>query len=172
MEPNQAADDLQTLGIMRKVLAWLLFMCMFGLIASTVLKIALVLHPFYSGFPRDTDEMADLYLVLSIAGCIGCGVMYFVLRVITRRIHMKVADHIIDIMRKPAAAPVIAALFLLPFFGMPFAHRAEQAKGVIEFGKTVLDDGYLLNWDIKNADGDTICSSPYVWSARQEIECD
>lgn len=36
----------------------------------------------------------------------------------------------------------------------------------------IYGDGYLLGWEVVNSRGDTICDSPFVWSAIQQIECD
>lgn len=35
----------------------------------------------------------------------------------------------------------------------------------------LIGEGYLVGWDVM-ADGETVCSDPYVWAATREIECD
>jgi hypothetical protein len=49
------------------------------------------------------------------------------------------------------------------FFGAASASVAAVMAG---------DAGYLFGWSIVNANGEEICSNPFVWTATNEIECD
>ena len=46
------------------------------------------------------------------------------------------------------------------------------AGGASAWAAGVVGDGYLHGWDVMSADGEIVCSEPYVWSATREIECD
>ena len=45
------------------------------------------------------------------------------------------------------------------------------SAGVALAATIVGSSGYLFGWAVKK-DGDEICSSPHVWTATREIECD
>lgn len=34
----------------------------------------------------------------------------------------------------------------------------------------VLGGGYLMGWTVE-VDGETVCSSPFIWNALKEIDC-
>ena len=38
--------------------------------------------------------------------------------------------------------------------------------------RVVGESGYLHGWSVMSADGEEVCSDPYVWPPTHEIECD
>jgi hypothetical protein len=46
------------------------------------------------------------------------------------------------------------------------------AGGGTAWAAGVFGQGYLNGWEVMSADGETVCSDPYIWPATHEIECD
>lgn len=42
---------------------------------------------------------------------------------------------------------------------------------MVTAAQVVGENGYLNGWEVTK-DGEEICSSPYIWKATREIECD
>lgn len=43
--------------------------------------------------------------------------------------------------------------------------------GISSAQKLIGGNGFLMGWDV-TYNGETICSSPFIWEALKEIECD
>jgi hypothetical protein len=49
---------------------------------------------------------------------------------------------------------------------------APPTQGAIRDPRIVGGDGYLIGWDIIDANGESLCVEPYVWTSTHELECE
>ena len=58
-----------------------------------------------------------------------------------------------------------------PNFLLGYLLGVTTAAACTVLAAQVVGSGYLYGWDVQFR-GETICSSPYVWTGIREIECD